>query len=74
MSDPQHSLHPNRRAAGVVLGSLATGAMLSAAAAGLPAVSAAAAPSTVHQQFDEAFTPGAVAFAGSGAAIVVNVV
>jgi len=71
MSDPQNPLHPNRRAAGVLLGSLATGAMLTAAAAGLPAADA---PSTVHQQFDDAFTPGAVAFAGSGAAIVVNVV
>ncbi|GID91269.1 hypothetical protein ACFQFC_11265 [Amorphoplanes digitatis] len=70
MSDPRKSAHPIGRAAGALL---ATGAMLGAASAAGPAAPAADAPSFVLRQFNAAFTPGAVEFAGSGAAIIVSV-
>nr|BFE74351.1 hypothetical protein GCM10020092_076520 [Actinoplanes digitatis] len=47
--------------------------MLGAASAAGLAAPAADAPSFVLRQFNAAFTPGAVEFAGSGAAIIVSV-
>ena len=75
MSEPDNPTKHHRRSARAVLGTLATGAMLgtaAAAAGGVPA-QAVEVPTSLRQQFDQAFTPGAVDLNGpddSGSIVV----
>jgi len=75
MSEHDTPSHPVRTAKGGVLGGLAAGALLGATVAAQlpqPAETAPAAP-TIREQFQDAFTPGALDLAAKGQPIVVNV-
>ena len=70
MTESDSSARPARRAAGLILGGLAAGALLAAAVPGQ--ASAAEPTASIREQFHGAFTPGVVDLDAVGPAIVVG--
>ncbi|MFV2104306.1 hypothetical protein [Micromonospora sp. LOL_024] len=70
MSEHDNVAKPGRRHHRAVLGGLAAGALLGATIGG-PATADAAEPS-IHEQFQDSFTPGAVDLTAAAGTIVVT--